>query len=128
MIQKPFSIERNSHRPARFAQVLKEELSLMIPHELKDPRLSAIPFISITEVTMTPDFYNANVAFSVFGTEDQKKITEVEVILNQAARYLKHQLMLRLKTKRTPELHFKLDKGAAYSAEMTSILNNLQSP
>lgn len=124
MAHRPFVQERSSHRPARFAQRVKEELSQMIPGQLRDPRLDGIGFLTITTVTVTPDLKHGTVMFALMGEE--KRSDDIEGALNAAANYLRKELMRKLDTKITPQLVFKYDKGFTNTMEIDSLLKTIK--
>ena len=112
MGHKPFVHDKGpSHRPAKFSERIKEELTGLVPGELKDPRLDKIFSLKITTVEVANDLKNATILFSL--SEDEEKFAkEVAAILNQAANFLRREISFALATKITPQLHFKFDKGA----------------
>jgi ribosome-binding factor A len=125
MKHEVFELEtRPSTRPARFAQLVKEELTGLVPGSLRDPRLQDIGWITITTVEITPDLRNCKIFFTV-GLEDEPKAEMVESILNQASGFLRRELMFKLRTKVTPQLHFKYDFGTLNSVHMGSLLNSI---
>lgn len=124
MAHRPFIQERSSHRPARFAQRVKEELSTMIPGELKDPAFADIGFVTITHVEVTLDFRDGRVLFTL-GGEDQKKSKAIEAALNKAAGFIKHELKERMDTKTVPLLHFKYDKGMTNTNRIDELLKQV---
>ena len=63
---KPFTLERARYRPARIAKRIKEELMLLIPESLRDPRLKGVTSITITSVDMSPNLRDAAVGFSMY--------------------------------------------------------------
>jgi ribosome-binding factor A len=124
MTHKPFVPQKSdSHRPARFAARIKEELSLMIPGELSDPRLKNVSSIVITDVRVSGDLKNATVLFSLSG-DDATKVTakNVTACLNDAAGFLRNELRSKLDSRVTPLLAFKYDKGPANAAGLESLL------
>lgn len=126
MGHKPFVQDKGpSHRPARIAQIVKEELATMIPGDLKDPRLEDIGFITITAVTVTNDLKNATVMFSLMSEDDRKKAKDIEAALNKAAGFLRHELMPRLQGKGTPLLNFKFDKGFENTGHIDELLKTI---
>ncbi|MBI3544171.1 MAG: 30S ribosome-binding factor RbfA [Deltaproteobacteria bacterium] len=125
MGHKPFVPEKGAnYRPARFAQRLKEELSTLIPHGLKDPRIDGIGFLTITEVTVTPDLKHATVKFALMQDEDRAKA--VTACLNDASNFLRKALMRALDTRITPQLNFKYDKGLTNSLQIDSLLKKVK--
>lgn len=123
MGHKPFVQERPSHRPARFAERVKEELVDLIPGRLRDPRLQSLGMITFTRVEITPDLKHSVVMFSLLGEE--ARASEVEAALNQAAGFLRRELMHRLNTKITPTLLFRYDKGIEASTRVESLLKDI---
>ena len=126
MAHRPFIQERSTHRPARFAQRVKEELATMIPGDLKDPRLSGLGFLTITTVTITPDLKHCTINFALMGKDDS--VEDIEDGLNAAATHLRKELMHRLATKVTPHLIFKHDNGFTSSMEINALLSQIIPP
>lgn len=125
MAHRPFVQDKSaSHRPARFAQLVKEELSQMIPGELKDPRLAELGFLTITDVTITPDLKHATIMFALMGEE--KKAKDIAEALNAAANFLRRNLMHKLQTKITPHLVFKYDKGFNNTMAVDSLFKQIE--
>lgn len=125
MAHRPFVQEKAvNHRPARFAQMLKEELSQMIPGSLRDPRLYDIGFLTITSVTITPDLKYATILFALMGQTG--KADDITDALNSAANFLRKQLMHKLDTKITPHLLFKYDKGLSNTMEVDALLKQVE--
>jgi ribosome-binding factor A len=112
-----------SRRTERVNELIREELSELILHELRDPRLDGL--MSITRVEVSPDLYNARVHVSVMSeTADQAEAIKA---LNTAAGYLHKELVHRLEMRRVPFLTFQLDKsieeGAAILAHIDEVLH-----
>lgn len=123
MAHKPFVQEKgSSHRPARMASHLKEELSTMLG-ELKDPRLADIGFLTITTITVASDLKNATVKFALMG--EDKKYKQIEAALNDAAGFLRRELMQTLTTKVTPHLTFKYDRGYENTLQIDQLLKQV---
>jgi len=123
MGHKPFIQSRAVYRPNRFSQRIREELSSMLPGKLKDPRLEGIQFVTVTKVELTPDLKYADVSFSLMN--DGERATDVEEALNQAANFLRKELMRVLNTKVTPHLVFRYDRGLDAANEMSSLLGKI---
>ncbi|HWC31072.1 MAG TPA: 30S ribosome-binding factor RbfA [Dehalococcoidia bacterium] len=112
-----------SRRIERVNELIRHELSEMVLHELRDPRLDGL--ISITRVDVSPDLYNAKVYVSVMSeTADQADALKA---LGAAAGYLHKELVHRLDMRRIPFLTFQLDKsieeGAAVLAHIDEVLH-----
>lgn len=98
---------------------------MMIPGELKDPRLAGVGFLTITDVTLTPDLRHGTVKFALMS--EGHRAHEVEDGLNAAAGYLRRQLMHKLNTRITPQLVFKYDKGIVNALEIDQLLKKTHS-
>lgn len=109
-----------SRRTDRVGDLIRAELSDLILREVADPR---VRMVTVTQVAVTPDFATANVSISMYGTEEERD--ECLAGLRRAAGFLRGHLGRRLTLRRTPELTFRLDRGAEHSARIAEILENL---
>jgi ribosome-binding factor A len=113
-----------SRRTERVNELIRQELSEMILHELRDPRLDGL--ISITRVEVSPDLYNARVHVSVM-SETADQVDAIKA-LNAAAGFMHKELVHRLDMRRVPFLTFQLDKsieeGAAVLAQIDEVLHD----
>jgi len=85
-----------SRRTERVSELLREELSVILQRQMKDPRLNVL--LSVTEVQVSPDLKTARVYLSVMGDE-----TEQENALHAArlaTPYLRRELRPRLSSLR----------------------------
>ena len=85
------------------------------------------PFVTVTEVQVTPDFSQARIYLSVFNTENKQ-----EVILQMENSYyrLKQSLAARIgkKIRRMPELKFFLDATVDEMYRVEQLLNKIGMP
>ena len=85
------------------------------------------PFVTVTEVQITPDFSQARIYLSVFNTENKQ-----EVILQMEDNYyrLKQSLAARIgkKIRRMPELKFFLDDTVDEMYRVEELLNRIGMP
>ncbi len=93
-----------SQRCQRVGDQLKSEISIMLLKEIKDPRIG---FVTVMDVEVSPDLSQAEVFFTVFGTEQERVDTLAG--LRSTAGYLRREMGRRLHLKRIPELHFRYD-------------------
>ena len=96
-------------------QVLGEAIQ-----DLKDPRVG---FATVTAVRITPDLRQARVWVSVFGSEEEQKITMEG--LKSATPHLRGELGRQVRMKYLPELTFELDTGAQEAEHLEEILHKL---
>ncbi len=100
--------------------------SLLLPliaaevEDLKDPRIG---FVTITGVETAPNLRNADVFYSVIGTEEE--ITSTGVGLAAAAPRVSHSVGRQVRLKYTPVLHFKLDRSTEEGVRMSQLLRRL---
>jgi ribosome-binding factor A len=108
-------------RAIKVAQLLQEELALMILQELRDPRVN---FITVTDVVLSPDLRNARVYVSVLA--GQQTNTQVEeralVALKAASGFLRRACGQRLQLRYAPQLRFLLDQTAQQAERLQYLL------
>ena len=110
-----------SQRMLRVAKQLREELSMLMLTEMKDPR---IRLASVTEVRPSPDLRSAIVRVSALGTDAEREA--VIAGLRHAEGFLRSTLGDRLENlKNIPRLHFVLDDSIAYAVRVSSMLREL---
>ena len=111
------------HRHERIAGEIRQEISVMLAGELKDPRLAGLA--TVTEVRVTPDLKQARVYVSVMGTEAEQASTLKG--LSAAAGFIRHELSERLRMRRAPEVHFVLDRSEEYGDRIDELIRRTQS-
>ena len=104
----------------RVNQLIKEEISLVLQREMKDPRLG---FITVTEVETANDLRVAKVFVSVFG--DEATWTASLTALKSARGFIRHWLRSHLDLRVTPELDFRPDRSMAHAARIQELLQHL---
>jgi|SRR5450755_4393241 ribosome-binding factor A len=112
------------YRPERIAEEIRNEVSLMLAGELKDPRL-ALP-VSVTEVRLTPDMQTVRAFVQIEGTEAE--IATALKGLKAASGYVRHELVERLRLRRAPEVYFFLDQSEEYGQHIDDLLRKVQPP
>lgn len=98
---------------------IKRELSDLL-RELKDPRVSKL--LSIVKVDLSADLSYATVYVSAI--EGYDKTVESVKGLKSAAGYIRRELGLRLKLRKTPELRFVADDSIEHSAHIARIIDS----
>lgn len=107
-----------TRRTDRLESVLQSELSFLISHRLKDPRIG---LASVSAVRMSRDLRYAQVLVSVLGEDEAERLETVEVLAH-AAPALRRMLAERVELRAAPELRFQLDRGAEYSQRIAELL------
>jgi len=110
-----------SQRTERVDELLRQEIGALLSKEIADPRIG---FATITDVETAPDLRHAKVWVSVIG--GQAESTETVRALQQAMPFVRHELGRRLRIKRIPELHIRLDDSAERGTRVLHLLNELE--
>ena len=110
-----------TERTNRLDELLREEISAVIARDVDDPRVG---FVTITDVEVAPDLRHAKVWVSVIGSETERRQTLRA--LNRAMPFVRQRLG-KLRLKRIPELHVKLDTTAERGTRLLRILDDLES-
>ncbi len=108
-------------RNARVADLVKQEVSQIIQHEMKDPRIG---FVTVTSVEVSIDLRHARIYFSVLGSEaDQKASLEG---LERAKGYIRTQLGRRITLRHVPELLFRYDESFDYAQRISDVMRSIE--
>ena len=107
-------------RQQRVAEMLFEELSIMIGNELDDPRLS---LARVTSVNVSRDLRNV----SVYVTHDDDEVPKRDILqgLRHATPYLRRQLAVRCSFRAVPELSFHYDDTPERAARVDELLRQI---
>ena len=116
-----FSFSMN-HRLDRVREVIKRELSEIIPREIA----FKATLVTVQQVDITPDLKQCHVYVSAIGTESEKKAALTA--LEHRSKILQHNLSKRVILKYTPQLHFKLDTAIERGTRVISILDEIGLP
>ncbi|HEX4950355.1 MAG TPA: 30S ribosome-binding factor RbfA [Blastocatellia bacterium] len=109
------------YRPDRLAHELRNELSVIVAREVKDPRVG---FATITNVRVSPDLRYARIYVSVLGSPEEQK--ETLAALHRAVGFIRRKLGGRLKLRHVPELQFAFDDSLEYGARMDGLLTEVR--
>ena len=112
------------HRSERIAEEIRNEVSLMLAGELKDPRLASA--MNVTEVRVTPDLKNVRVYVEILGSDEERK--ETLKGLSAAAGFVRHEVTERLHLRRAPEIMFVPDRSEEYGKRIDDLLRQTKTP
>lgn len=105
----------------RLNQDLRRELIEIIGN-MKDPSLRG-GLLTVTRVETAPDLSTAKVYISVMGgKQDTAAVVEA---LDRAKGHVRSEVASRMHIRRSPELLFVEDGGAAYAAHINDLLRGL---
>jgi len=111
-----------SRRTDRLSVLFRGELADLISNELRDPRITGM--ISITSVDVSPDLEHATVYVSVLADEAKQQAASLAV-LNNAAPFLRKQMMERVHIRRVPTFEFEVDHTIEEGARMLDLMKKV---
>ena len=95
-------------RTQRIGDQMQKELAVLIPREVRDPRLG---FVTITAVEVSRDLGHAKVFITLMGDTDADKVRANLHILNDASGYRRMLLGKVMKLRSVPQIHFHYDES-----------------
>lgn len=113
-----------SRRLERVNHLIREEISELLQRQVKDPRLGG--FVTVTRVSTSSDLSHAKVFVSIMGEEEEKR--EVLEALATASGFLRKELSMRLRMRRSPELSFHRDDSIDQGAHVLQLINQVTNP
>ena len=106
-------------RMRRVDEAVREVLSDVLTHEVKDPRVG---FVTVTDVKTSPDLSHARVYVSVLGDADAVEASLEG--LRSAHGYLQGRVASELRLKNTPTLQFEHDDTAERAQRVEQLLKD----
>ena len=110
-----------SQRTDRVDELLRQEITSIVARDVADPRIG---FVTITSVETTPDLRHAKVWVSVIGQPAERDAAVAA--LGHAMPFVRHELGKRLRIKRIPDLHVRLDDTAERGTRVLQLLRDLE--
>lgn len=110
-----------TQRTERVDELLRQEIGRLLAREIADPRIG---FATITDVETAPDLRHAKVWVSVIGTPEEREAAVAA--LGRAMPYIRHELGARLRIRRIPELHVRLDDTMERGTRVLRLLTELE--
>jgi len=110
-----------AHRIQRLNNLIRHEISELLQRQVKDPRLGS--FVTVTEVSISPDLKYARIFVSHIGSEEEKQATLSA--LTSASGYFRRELAKRLRLRRTPELSFQWDDSIEQGAHLLQLIDQV---
>jgi ribosome-binding factor A len=107
----------------RLNNLLRREISEMLKRQVKDPRLGT--FVTVTEVSISPDLKHAKVFVSHMGSDEEKRATLST--LTSASGFFRRELAKRLRLRQIPELTFKWDDSIERGARLLELIDQVAS-
>jgi ribosome-binding factor A len=105
----------------RINGLLRQEISQLLAHQIKDPRLNGV--ISITQVRTSADLRNASVSLSVMGDKNTQESALAGI--RSAAAFLRRELKERLTLRYVPFLSFHLDDSIENADRVLRVMDHI---
>ena len=112
-----------SNRIERANSEIQRCLVEIIKNKMNDPRLDQI--VSITEVSVTPDFKYCKAKVSVLDVNEMTRVTKV---LQKSEGFIKRELAKMVDMPQVPKISFVVDKSTMSAIRVEEILRNLNIP
>jgi ribosome-binding factor A len=110
-----------TQRTERIDELLRQEISEILSREVADPRVG---FVTVTKVETAPDLRHAKVWVSVIGEQAERDATIAA--LNRVMVFVRRELGTRLRIRRIPEFHVRLDDTAERGTRVLHLLQELE--
>jgi len=110
-----------AHRIERVNSIIRYEISQLLQRQVKDPRLGN--FVTVTEVSTSPDLRYARVFISRIGSEEEKRETLSALV--SASGFFRRQLAKRLRLRHIPELSFQWDDSIRRGAHLLELIDKV---
>ena len=112
-----------SNRIERANSEIQRCLIEIIKNKMNDPRLNQI--VSITDVSVTPDFKYCKAKVSVL---DVNEMTNVTKVLQKSEGFIKRELAKMVEMPQVPKINFVVDKSTMSAIRVEEILRSLNIP
>jgi ribosome-binding factor A len=115
---------RDTRRPDRVGEAVREEVAAFLAAGVKDPRV--VGLVTVTAVEMTRDLGSATVFVSIYGSEEDKVKTMEG--LASVSHTLRGRVGRALSLRVAPYINFKQDDSIARAARIETLLSGLRPP
>lgn len=109
-----------SKRLARINEQLKREVSRILRHEVRDPRVGVV---TVSAVDVVADLAVADVYIRMLGSDAEKE--EAMEGLEAAAPYVRRELGKAVQLRHIPELRFREDRSLEHAQRIEEILQRV---
>ncbi|MCB2182926.1 MAG: 30S ribosome-binding factor RbfA [Desulfobulbaceae bacterium] len=108
-------------RPARVADVIRNEISSLLLYKIKDPALQSL---SIVHVVMSNDLKNAKIYYTC---PENVSTKDVRQGLSRAKGFIRSSLAKVMQMRYAPDLIFYSDPSAEHDARMDKLFHEIAS-
>ncbi len=107
-------------RPARVAERIREEVSLILRDKVRDPGMR---LVTVTDVAVTADLKIARIHYSVLGTDEDR--LAVRDALRRSKGFIKRELGSTLSLRYAPDVTFHYDDSFEKGARIDRLLREI---
>ena len=111
-----------SRRLEKISRTIRDTVSMVIQHQLSDPRIQGM--VSVTRVEVAADLGSARVYLSILGVDEKQQKLSVEGI-RHASGFIQSKLAGVLTTRSCPTLSFFLDDSLKKGVEILRLIDRL---
>jgi ribosome-binding factor A len=111
-----------SRRQRKVADLIHEELSILLERKVADPRVSGV---TITAVEVSADLKQATVYYSIL-SEEAEAMGAAQAGLEHAGGFLRRGLADVLTLRLVPALTFRIDKSVRQGQRIEQLLRSLK--
>jgi ribosome-binding factor A len=109
---------KESRRPDRVAEAIREEVASFLQEGAKDPRI--VGLVTVTGVDVTRDLRQAKVFVSIMGSDAERAATFEG--LESVASFLRLRVGKALRLRIAPDIQFRADQSVAHAARIEQLL------
>ena len=109
-------------RREKVSDLVREEVARLLQAEVHDVRLG---FITVTDVTMSPDLKHARVFVSMLAEGEPRE--NAMMALKAASGFIRRRIGQTLRLRYTPQISFALDTSIEYGARIESLIQEARS-
>jgi|SRR6185437_15980539 len=113
---------RDTRRPDRVGEAVREEIAAFLAGGVKDPRV--VGLVTVTAVEMSRDLAQANVFVSIYGSDEDRALTMTG--LESVASGLRGRVGRALRLRIAPHITFRQDESVARASRIESLLAGLK--
>jgi ribosome-binding factor A len=110
-----------TQRTDRLDELLRQEIGGILAREVKDPRVG---FATVTRVETTADLSHATVWVSVIGQKGER--VQTVAALEHVMHFVRRELGARLRLRRIPDLHVRLDDSGERGTRLLHLIEELE--